>query len=255
MKITKFTSIIALLLVPCAAALAEELNARSSRWEVEAGVLRTRNMEIHGYHQANATDGWESTDPTVRLEYWSKKQGGWNYGLVLQPLYASYDGTIQHELNNKGQVFHEGDDGSLDYQFHTLRFSANYPVLVSGSGESYLRLGGSVVARYAKVKLRTSNASFDDTNFIAIPLANVEAQAALTSKHSLFFRADFLPAIDGNVFLDGLFDVLFAFRTSLDNKRTLDIGTRLFFGGYDPNKIDDYANNIFFEGLVARYSF
>jgi len=233
---------------------AEEPSPRVPSWEVEAGVLQTENMEIRGYQEKNATDGWDKTIPTGRLEYWLRREDAWNYGVVLQPIYASYSGTIQNDLNAKGQFFQAGDKGTLDYQFHSLRVSANYPVLTSKEG-NYLRLGGSLVARYFNAKLKTGTASIDDTNFIVVPLINVESDVVLTSRHSLFFRADFLPGIDGSVFLDGLYDVLLAFRTPLERSRNVDFGVRLFFGGYDPNKVDDYANRIFFAGVVGRYTF
>lgn len=57
--------------------------------------------------------------------------------------------------------------------------------------------------RYFNAKLRTATASVDDTNFIVVPLINVESAVALASSHRLFVRADFLPGIDGGVFLDG----------------------------------------------------
>ena len=63
--------------------LAADNNARIFHWEVEAGVLQTRDMEIYGYHQGNATEGWEDTFPTARLEYWSTKKESWNYGVIL----------------------------------------------------------------------------------------------------------------------------------------------------------------------------
>ena len=243
-----------LLLLSNASAQAEDRSPRVTTWEAEAGILQTQNMEIRGYQQQNATDGWDSTDPTARLEYWRNREGTWNYGVVLQPIYASYSGTIQNDLNAKGQFFKAGAKGSLDYQFHTLRFSANYPLLTSKNG-NYLRAGGSLVARYFNAKLETATASFDDTNFIVVPLVNLESSIALTPRHSLFVRADLLPGIDGDVFLDGLYDVLVAFRTPLEHSRSVDVGVRLFFGGYDPDEADDYANRIFFVGVVGRYSF
>jgi hypothetical protein len=111
-----------------------------------------------------------------------------------------------------------------------------------------------VVARYVKLKFSNSETSFQDSNFIALPLFNVESEIAIFSKYSFFSRADFLPSPTGSVFLDGLFDVLIAIRTQIDNHQTFDIGSRLFFGGYDPNKVDDYANKIFYSALVIRYS-
>lgn len=236
------------------AARAEEPNVRIASWEVEAGVLQTVNMEISGYQQKNATDGWKSAEPTARLERWWSKEGAWNYGLVLQPLYATYHDTIQNDLNAKGAYFRAGDVANLDYQFHTLRFTANYPLLRSENG-SYLRLGGSVVSRYADIRLTSATASIDDTNFIVVPLLNVESDMRFTANHSVLLRADFLPGIDGDLLRDGLYDVLVAYRTSLARSRKLDFGVRLFFGGYDPDEANDYANRIFYAGVVGRYAF
>jgi MoaA/NifB/PqqE/SkfB family radical SAM enzyme len=44
-------------------------------------------------------------------------------------------------------------------------------------------------------------------------------------------------------------------RKKLNSGNDFDVGFRLFFGGYDPKKQDDYANKIFFNSLVVRYSF
>jgi hypothetical protein len=227
---------------------------RLNRYEIEGGVLFTQNMEIHGYQQPNATAGWNSYDPTVRFEYWSVRNEGWNFGVVVQPIYTRYADPLTADLNYNGSVYHAGDPGTLDYQFHTLRFTANHRVVSSTSRESYLRLGVSGVARYADLKFKTPTASFHRTDFLVLPLANAEWNAALNAKHSVFGRADFLPSPNGNVFLDGLFDVLFAVKTNLDGTKSVDAGVRLFFGGYDPNKPDDFANRVFFVAAVARYS-
>jgi hypothetical protein len=40
------------------------------------------------------------------------------------------------------------------------------------------------------------------------------------AEHGVFGRAAFLPSPNGNVFLDGLFDVLFAFKTNPDRRKS-----------------------------------
>lgn len=234
--------------------LAFAQSERSNRYEVEGGILDTRNMEIHGYDQGNATKDWHSTEPTGRIEYWSIKKDGWNYGLIAQPLYAHYSDTLTSNLNYNGNVYQQGEHGTLDYQFHSLRGTANYPVLGAEERNQYLRVGGSLIARYADLKFKTDSGSFHDTNFIAFPLLNFESEVAIYESYGFFTRGDFLPSIDGNIFLDGLFDLLFAIRKHMDNSSSLDVGVRLFFGGYDPKQADDYANKIFFNAAVVRYS-
>jgi len=246
-----------LFLIPSVAVIAPMMalaqSERSGRYEVEAGVISTRNMEIHGYEQGNATEDWKSTEPTARFEYWSVRKNHWNYGVVAQPLYTHYSDTLKSDLNSDGEVYHKGEHGTLDYQFHSVRGTANYTLLGRDEEHRYLRGGGSVIARYADVNFKADSGSFHDTNFIAFPLINLEAEFPLYDEYVFFTRSDFLPSIDGNVFLDGLFDVLFAVRRYIGSNSSVDVGIRLFFGGYDPNKPDDYANKIFFNGAVVRY--
>lgn len=226
---------------------------RRSVFTVEAGVIDTKSMEISGYNQGNATKGWSGSGPTYRLEYWDEKKGGWNYGVVYQPLSIHYSSSIKSSLSAKGQTFSVGDSATLDYDFPTLRFSANYPIYKADGGD-YLRAGGSAVVRYARVKLTSGTNGFTDTNLLLIPLVNLEAKRNLRGSWNLFTRADFLPSIDGNVFLDGLFDVFLGVKKDMGDGSSVDFGIRSFFGGYDPKKQDDYANRIFFNSLVVRYN-
>ncbi len=246
-------------IVPAAALLFLTLNPacaqeRTSRFDIEAGVITTQNMEIHGYNQGNATAGWKKSGADVRVEYWNTKQNDWNYGVVFQPLNLNYSGVLTNNLNYQGQVFHAGDPATLSYQFPTLRFTANYPIFESGAGDSYLRTGGSLIVRYARIGLSSPTSSFVSINLIALPTFNIEASKAIGNGYSLFTRSDFLPSIDGNVFLDGLFDIFAGIRKSLGDGKSLDAGLRMFFGGYNPNTPDDYANRIFFNSFVVRYS-
>lgn len=239
-----------LLLFPCLIYAQD----RVGRFEVEGGVVATQNMEIHGFNQGNATEGWSKSAPTIRLEYWRIKENDWNYGVVYQPLAIHYKDALKSDLNTKGQVFYSGDSAKLDYEFPTIRFSGNKPIYQGADG-SYVRAGGSAVLRYAKVSLSGGGQFFSDTNLLVIPLVNLEATKPLGQGYSLFTRSDFLPGVGGNVFLDGLYDVFLGVRKKLDNGNDFDVGLRLFFGGYDPKKQDDYANNIFFKSLVIRYNF
>lgn len=242
--------IISLLLLPTT------LYAQNSveRFEVEGGIIATRNMEIHGFNQANATEGWLKSGPTVRLEYWRVKENDWNYGVAYQPLALQYKDTLKSNLNNQGQVFNSGDSGTLDFQFPTVRFTGNKPIY-QGENGSYIRVGGSAIVRNANVSLSAGGKSFSDTGLAVFPVINVEATKPLGQGYSFFTRSDFLPIIGENLFSNGFYDVFLGVKKKLDNGNDFDVGLRLFFGGYDPKKQDDYANKIFFNSLVARYNF
>ena len=244
------TRLSALLLLPLIAHAQE----RNGNLEIEAGIVSTQNMEIRGFSQGNATQDWSASAPTVRVEYWTEKENEWKYGLILQPLSIKYKDVLKNDLNTKGRVYKSGDSATLNYQFPTLRLSANKPVIKAEDG-GYIRVGGTALVRYAKVELEGSGQSLIDTNLIVFPTFNIEASKPLGKSYSFFTRSDFLPGIDGNVFLDGLYDVYFGIRKKTADHNDVDVGIRLFFGGYDPKKVDEYANKIFFNSLVVRYSF
>lgn len=226
-----------------------------SRFELETGIVSTHNMEIRGFQQGDLTQDWSKSSPTIRLEYWCKRESQWQYGFIFQPLSLRYRDTFKSDLSVKGKIFRSGDQGTLDYQFPTIRFTANAPLYQSEDG-SYIRAGGSAVVRYAKVALSGSGKKFTDTNLIALPLANIEASRVIgAGRYSLYAMTDFLPSVGGNVFLDGLYDVYAGVRKDINMTNHVDVGVRLFFGGYDPRKPDDYANRIFFNAFVVRYSF
>jgi len=139
-----FTPMLAFLLALPPALQAQE---RATRIELEAGAVSTRNMEIRGFQQGNATQEWSQSAPALRLEYWRVKEDGWNYGLIAQPLSLRYDDTLKRNLSVKGKSFRSGDAAALTYEFPTVRLSANKRIL-SGEDGSYVRAGGSAVLRY-----------------------------------------------------------------------------------------------------------
>jgi len=227
--------------------------ARTTAFEIEAGVFATQKMEFKGYEQGNATENWKSIAPTLRLEYWNRKSQSWNYGISIQPIYFKYSDTIRNNLNYDGKVFYKGEKASLIYQFHNITTTANYPI-IKRNENNYLRLGGTLIFRYADFHFRAETNSFNSINFIIFPLINTELKVKLKNKLFFFSRADFLPSPTKRILSDGLFNVLFAVRHQFTTKQSLDIGTRLFFGGDDEMKQDDYANRIFFLGAVIKYS-
>jgi hypothetical protein len=244
----KYTFIIFFFVCTSCPVVFSEESPRQGLFEVEAGALFTNNMLLSGYNQANATSDWDSFAPTARLEYWSVKKDGWNYGVVAQPLFASYSGTLSSDFNTDESEYKKNESGSLSYQFHTLRGTANYPIVTSADKKSYLRVGGSLVTRYVDIKFKAGQESFQRSGFIAFPVANFEGELFLDSDYSLFTRTDFFPASGG----EGLYDSLIAVRNHFDTS-SVDFGVRLFFGGYDPDEEGKFANKIFYTGAVIRY--
>ncbi|MCX8505800.1 MAG: hypothetical protein ORN98_04210 [Alphaproteobacteria bacterium] len=226
-----------------------------SQFEIEGGLATTHYMEFHGYNQNVATKGWQKIAPTLRTEYWNVKEDGWNFGIILQPIYVRYSDRLTNTMNFNGKIYANGDKADLTYQFHTARLSANYPFYQSSDRDSYIRGGISAVLRYARIEMSTNSSYFTDKNRLILPLGNIETNIDIANGLSFFTRTDFLPGIDGNIFLDGLYDVFLGVRQKYPSGNKLDAGLRMFFGGYDPKKQDEYANKIFFNLFVVRYSF
>jgi hypothetical protein len=216
--------------------------------EIEVGALQLNNFELASFQRGNATDGWRKTSPTVRAEFWSKNSDDWNYGIVVQPLYLTVTNKLKDKVEYKNAVLNSGDDAKLTYQFHNIRFSANYPVYQNDL--SYLRVGGSIILRYFNTELATSSARFSSVNILALPLPHIEAKYSLSSAYSLNLRADGLPRVGGG----SLYDALFSIRKE-DKDGGFDIGLRLFGGSYDPNEQGNFRNKIAFRGLVLRKLF
>ena len=252
-RLSIVSTLILVAIIPSKAAEFFDFSNRENRYTVEGGIIATQNIELRGYNQESATKGWSKNGPTYRLEYWSEKKSGWNFGLAFQPLSLSYTGVFKNTLTTKGQTFTAGTAGKLDYDFPSLRASANYPIYENNSGD-YIRIGGSALARQARVKLVGNNASFNDSNFIVFPVFNAETNKQINQDWSIFLRADLLPSIDGNIFLDGFFDTFVGAKRKLDGGSNLDFGVRSVFGGYDPKKQNDYANRIFYNSFVIRYN-
>lgn len=222
---------------------------------LEAGALYTRNFSISGFQQANATRGWSSTAPDFRLEYWRGGGERFKQGWVFQPLDVTYRERLTTDLTVKGQTYLSGSETRLRYQFPSVRWSANRRVLASHDGKDELRVGGSVIVRYADVDFSTPTGGFHDRNLIFFPLLNLEAAKQVRGGWSLFSRVDVLPSPTGGLLLDGLLDGIVGIRKTEANGRSTDLGFRLVMGGYDPNKAGDYANRINYSALVIRRNF
>lgn len=250
-----YTTALLLLVNPLSGLDNQHLQTKkTTSFQVEAGALFTRNFEISGYGQSNATSGWKGTSPDIRLEYWTGLDRQWKQGFVFQPLDVQYKGKLTSDLTTKGQTFTSGSDAKLRYMFPSFRWTKNRRILSGGEGDE-LRFGGTVLVRYADVNFASGDGGFHDRNLIIFPLLNLEGKKHISQSLSVFSRLDFLPSPTAGLFLDGLFDGLFAIRKEHSDGTSYDFGIRLFLGGYDPKTPGDYANRINYSALVLRRNF
>ena len=227
---------------------------KTTSFQVEVGALFTRNFEISGYGQRNATSGWKGTSPDFRLEYWTGLDRQWKQGFVFQPLDVQYKEKLTSDFTAKGQIFSSGSDASFRYMFPSIRWTKNRRI-VSGSEGDELRFGGTVLVRYGDVNFASGGGGFHDRNLIIFPLLNLEGKKHFSQSLSVFSRVDFLTSPTAGLFLDGLFDGLIAIRKEHSDGTSYDFGIRLFLGGYDPKPPGDYANRINYSAVVLRRNF
>lgn len=244
----KAAILFALLLLCRPSQAAGLLDLSEHQWAFvgETGALFAPRMDIHGYNQSNATAGWSTVSPTLRAEAWLTRPDALNLGITAQPILLNFRDTIANPLTYRGRNFVAGEPGKLRYNFSSLRLTANYDVWAGEATE--LRLGASIIARYAGVELSSPSARFNRTNFLVVPLLNIEFSQRLDERFSLVARADLFPAARNA----GLYDIFAGLRYRLEGGRAIEFGSRTFFGGYLPARVNDFGNRIVFQGVVGR---
>ena len=216
---------------------------------LEGGARIGSSLDTSGPNQPNATQGWTGTSFQYRAEAWLTRPGALNLGLVLAPFDQSFRGTLSANVDTKGQHLLAGQPGSLNFQFPSGRVTANYPVWARG--ETELRLGGSVILRYAEQTLRSGQGRIKNVNTLALPLLNIEARTGLGDGFAAVLRADLLPAGNGT----GIYDAFYGIRRPLDDRRAIEVGGRLFAGGFFPNDPKYLNSRVLFNGVVLRVEF
>ena len=235
---------------PAAASDWFDLSQHKWSFVVEAGPQFAPSLEVSGAYQANATHGWSGTNPDIRLEAWFNRPGGLDLGVVVQPLFDKFSGTLSNDVNVKGQHFTGGAPASFDFQFPSVRFTGNYPVWSDGNAE--LRLGASLIVRYTSETLTSGPQRVQVTNTLGLPLLNIQGKIGLGGRWSGVAAADFLPAENGTGIYDAFIGVHYAFD---DRGRAVELGARTFYGGFVPNNSSFLNNRILLESVALRLLF
>lgn len=220
---------------------------------IEGGALFSSAFELSDGKRANAAEGWKlGVLPTVRAEYWWKKDNPWKFGVVALPFYFRTNQRLTNDLTVEGKNFNAGQNIKLQYQFHNIRGTAAYRLV--NKPKSEFRLGASVIVRYANIKITDQTKSVSGTNLIAFPLLFLESRTRLTDTSSLVVRGDTFPTKD---IRQGLYDFLVAIEKSSQQakSRSFSVGVRAFWGGFSPRKVGDNNNEVFFIGPVLRVQF
>ncbi len=251
----RLTARFSAFLVPLLAALPAragwiDLSQHTWSFVAEAGPQFTPVLNISGANQSNATANWGGVGVDGRLEAWLTRPDKLNLGVVIQPVFETFKGNLTSNAMVKGQRFLQGAPASLDFQFPSVRVTANYPVWSNGTAE--LRLGGSIILRYAAETLTSGKSRAVFTNTLALPMINAEATARLGGPWSAVFRADLLPSWNAT----GLYDAFLGVRYAVGEAgRAVEFGSRTFYGGFEPNDTSFLNNKVLFQSVVVRLIF
>jgi hypothetical protein len=241
--------LLGLIATPASAASWYDLSDHRWSFVAEGGARFASGIDVSSANQPNATKDWGGTAAQYRAEAWLTKPGALNLGLVLQPFDQTFRGTLSSTVTAKGQTLLAGQPGTYNVQFPNIRLTGNYPVW--SRGESELRLGVTLIARYAEETLKSDQGRIKVVNTLALPLLNIEGRLGLGGGFAAVTRADLLPAENGT----GIYDVFYGIRRGLDDRRAIELGGRFFYGGYFPNEINRLNGRIAFNGVVARLVF
>lgn len=249
---SRLTLLATLLALGGAPASADILDLSAHRWSfvAEAGLQWQSQMDIHGYRQSNATDGWDTPAPAIRAEAWLARSDALNLGVVIQPQALAYRDILSSRLDYRGNVFLPGQAAALRYDYGSLRFTANYPLWAEG-GSASLRAGASLLLRYVDLELSTPTARLRSSDLVVAPLLNLEGGVRLNEDFSVVARADLFPALRGA----GFYDIFAGLRHAAGGDRAFEFGARIFLGGYLPEQANEFGNRVLWQSVVARFVF
>jgi hypothetical protein len=219
---------------------------------VEAGGLWSPYFVLSDGNRPNAAEEWNlGITPTLRAEYWWHEQEGWKFGATLLPFYLKTNQRLSNDLVAQDKTFRKNDQVDVKYQFHNVRGTASYGLHTDEV--TTFRLGGSLILRYAEIKISDQNQTARSSGLIAFPLLHVEYQKLMSPNLAFLVRGDTLPLglrRGLNDFLIGLEEV-----NSTREGPRWGGGLRLFWGGYTPRIEGKNNNEIFFIGPVLRLKF
>jgi hypothetical protein len=227
---------------------------RSSANEVlvEAGGLWSPYFVLSDGNRPNAAEDWKlGITPTLRAEYWWNDQESWKFGATLLPFYLKTDQRLSNDLLIDGKNFLKNDQVDVEYQFHNVRGTASYRL--HSDEVTTFRLGGSLILRYAEIKVSSQGQTARITNLLAFPLAHLEYRTLVTPNLALLVRGDALPF----GLRQGLYDFLIGLEGENSKPGGVQFGggLRLFWGGFSPEEEGENNNEIFFAGPVFRLKF
>ncbi len=222
-------------------------SSRADSFIFEGGLLTSQKIEVSSGTNPSATSGWDpGAVPTVRAEYWLKDPDSFDFGLTLAPLVFNTSENLTSDITVSGVTLPKGTFTGLNFQFHNVRLSGNYPVLRWNEGQSDLRFGVTGLFNYARFTFTSQNVRTVENDFLAVPILRVDLTQSIGSGRSLLLRGDFLPL---SLSLDsGFFDFFLGMKFE-----RFEPGLRFFWGGFRDAASPETSNATFFSSAVLRF--
>jgi hypothetical protein len=147
---------------------------------------------------------------------------------VIAPFQQSGTATPSAPILYDGGVFRAGVPLNVLYKFNTYRITYDAPIFESLRADGWdLRLGGTLAARDAQIKLSQPGIERNFTNWGPVPLLHFSAAKDLGAGWHLLGEFDAFPAPGGG----GLFDGSLKAAYDISPNVALTVGARYQFGG------------------------
>ncbi len=216
--------------------------------EIEGGALYPAKFQLSYWNSPNSAKNWDiNLIPTGRIEYFSDKSRNLSYGVSAVPLYFERRDVLRQNLAIGGSYFLQGEPTKLYYGFHTLRGTVNYRMV--GIEKSYLRLGGTAIARYAEIEMLGIGRGGQEASLGVFPAINWELHLSPSrGSWGFLWKGDALPVS----LRTGFYDMFIGARWDF-SQNAMDIGIRAIWGGFSPNRLYEPNNEVLFIGPVVRF--
>jgi len=147
---------------------------------------------------------------------------------VIAPFQQSGTATPTTPILYDGALFRAGVPLTVLYKFNTYRITYDAPIFESLRDDGWeFRLGGTLAARDAQIKLSQPGIERNFTNWGPVPLLYFSAAKDLGAGWHLLGEFDAFPAPGGG----GLFDGSLKAAYDLSHGVALTVGARYQFGG------------------------
>ncbi len=167
--------------------------------------------------------GWQSADEDHEIF------------VLAAPLMSVYEGSYNGELDFFGETFSAGEQLTFNYVFNSYRLNYRYTFYHDDSWK--LAAGAAVKVRDAYIEVvgdGDKSARKDDLGFV--PLISVLAQYNFNDDFSCIIDADGLASPQGRAF-----DIMAAFRYSLNKNIGIRLNYRFLDGGADNDEVYNFS--------------